>query len=187
MLVLISPPSTELEEKKIWLGNANSPLSESGRQMAEEFYYYDAWIKPNRLYISSAEHIVEFSNIVFPDFPAIVLPELDDRSMGSLTGRPYKETMDEFPRRNWLSWQRSYWTASPDGESLFDISDRVLTAFRSKILPIEDNETVIVICAKDVMRLLIGFVTRTEETEIPKISVEVSIPYIINGSVVSPS
>jgi broad specificity phosphatase PhoE len=101
--------------------------------------------------------------------------------MGSLTGRHYRETMAEFPRRNWLGWQRSYWIAPPAGESLFDISDRVLTAFRLKVLPIAAHENVIVVCASDILRILVGYVTKTDESDIPKFDVQPAVPYVIRG------
>ena len=113
----------------------------------------------------------------------ITLDELTDRSMGSLTNRAYRETMEEFPRRNWLVWQRSFWSAPPDGESLFDISDRILGAFIHKILPIPSAEDVLIVCAPNVMRVLIGYLTHAEEIEIPKLTIEALVPYVINGDV----
>src|SRR5258708_29935353 len=138
------------------------------------------WIVPNRVYTSPAEQMLEFCEVILPETKPIKLPELADRSMGNLQGRGYRETMNEFPRRNWLAWQRSYWTAPPDGESLFDISDRVITAFRIKILPVEAGETVLLIVAPDVIRLLVGFLQKMEEIEIPRISVEPIVPYVVN-------
>lgn len=183
MLILLSPPETEADKNTLWLGTSSSKLSERGRDNASDFARRDMWIKPDRVYCAPAEHLIELISFLLPNVKPIVLNELLDRSMGSLTNRSYRETMMEFPRRNWLAWQRSYWTAPPDGESLFDISDRVLTAFRTKILPVPSRETVLVVCAPDVMRLLIGSLTHREEAEIPQIIVEELIPYVINGDV----
>lgn len=183
MLILISPPETDMEEQDLWVGNTGSKLSEKGRNRAAEFALYDMWINPTRVYTSDMSHITEFCSIILPETTPIQLPEFNDRSMGNLTGRSYRETMNEFPRRNWLGWQRSYWVAPPDGESLFDITHRVLTALRVKVLPVEANEKVLIIVAPDIMRLIIGYLTKMEEIEIPKISVESMIPYVVNGAV----
>lgn len=184
MLILITPPENELEEQDIWVGNAESILSKKGHDSATEFARNDMWISPNRVYMPPAKHMVEFCSIILPNFcEPTQLPELASRSMGSIQGRGYRETMNEFPRRNWLAWQRSYWSAAPDGESLFDISDRVITAFRVKILPVESRESVLLVVAPDVMRLLIAYLQKMEEIEIPKISVESMIPYVVNGSI----
>lgn len=180
MLILVAPSETELEEKTIWLGNLNSRLSQLGREMTKEF---DKHINPQRIFIPSAEHIGELAAILFPFGAPTIVEEFNDRSMGTLTGRTYRETMTEFPRRNWLAWQRSFWKAPPDGESLFDISDRVLTAFRTKVMPIPSQEDVLIICAPDIIRILIGFLTKAEEVEIPKISIEPLIPYVVNGEI----
>jgi broad specificity phosphatase PhoE len=183
MLVLLSPPETEAEKDNLWIGNSSTKLSQRGREAAAEFAKRNLWINPKHVYCAN-DHLVEFITYLLPETKPTILTELIDRSMGSLTGRSYRETMMEFPRRNWLAWQRSYWTAPPGGESLFDISDRVLTAFRVKILPIPSKETVLVVCAPDVMRLLIGFLTHKEEAEIPQITVEALIPYVVNGDLI---
>ncbi len=181
MLILLTPPETEAAEKTLWIGNTDSKLSKKGHTEAVEFARYDLWFVPHRVFSAPTEHMVELTSILLPFTETTLLPALIDRSMGSLTGRPYRETMVEFPRRNWLAWQRSYWTPAPEGESLFDISDRILTTFRTKILPIPSAECVLVVCAPDVLRLIIGFLTHVEEPEISKIPVEAMVPYCING------
>jgi broad specificity phosphatase PhoE len=103
--------------------------------------------------------------------------------MGTLTGRSYRETLAEFPRRNWLAWQRQFWIAPPGGESMFDISERVLTAFRTKVLPIPAAETVVILCAPDIIRLVVGYLTHVEEEEVMKLKVEPVVPYVINGDI----
>jgi 2,3-bisphosphoglycerate-dependent phosphoglycerate mutase len=178
VLVLLSPPATKLEEETLWLGTLESNLSDDGRVQAEVFArsnrtHYD------RAYIGPGSHLDEFAQIVLPITPTRIT-EFASRSMGTLTGRPYRETMQEFPRRNWLAWQRSYFIAPPDGESFFDISERVLTAFRTKILPIEESTNVIIIAAPDVLRILIGHLSNYDETSIPKVVIESVIPYLIH-------
>jgi broad specificity phosphatase PhoE len=179
MLILIAPSGTIHEAADIWIGTLDSKLSPEGQRDAENLAYYDR-VVADRIFIAPTAHIAEFTNIVaFP--PAEVLLELTDRSMGTLTGRNYRETMMEFPRRNWLAWHRSYWVAPPEGQSFFDISDRVLTVFRTRILPIKSSEHVAIVAAQDVLRILIGYLTKTDEVEVPKISVEPCVPHIING------
>jgi broad specificity phosphatase PhoE len=183
VIILIAPPETELEENTIWIGTTDTVLSESGRAFAAEFARYDMWINPHRVFCAPAAHMVEFTSILLPFAKPILVDEFTDRSMGSLTGRAYRETMEEFPRRNWLAWQRSYWTAPPEGESLFEISERVLGAFRSKVLPIPLTENVMIVCAPDVMRIILGYLTHTEEVDVPKISIEPVVPYVVNGAI----
>jgi 2,3-bisphosphoglycerate-dependent phosphoglycerate mutase len=145
------------------------------------------WIKPSRIYASPASHVGEFLRILTPDSAVESVIEFTDRSMGSLMGRSYRETLGEFPRRNWLAWQRSFWVAPPDGESFFDISERVLTAFRTRVLPVRADETVMIVAPDDVLRLIIGYVTKVEEEGVPKIKIESMVPYVINGSVEVPA
>lgn len=183
MLILLSPPETEFDEKTLWTGTADTKLTERSRLDAAEFFRFNMWIHPDRSYCPRAAHMTEFASVIVPFATPIVLDELADRDMGSLTGLPYRETMAEFPRRNWLSWQRSFWTAPPDGESLFDISDRIIGAFVSKILPIPSAETVLILCAPDVMRILIGYLTHSEEADIPKIFIDPMVPHVINGNI----
>lgn len=183
MLLLISPSQTEAERDNLWLGNQDSKLSEDGRAAATEFAKHAGWIKPARLYTSPAAHVREFAETVLPAAERQSMLDFADRSMGTLTGRSYRETLAEFPRRNWLAWQRQFWIAPPGGESMFDISERVLTAFRTKVLPIPAAETVVILCAPDIIRLVVGYLTHVEEEEVMKLKVEPVVPYVINGDI----
>ena len=180
MLILLAPSQTYHQVDEIWTGNTDTNLSPDGIRDASTLQWYDA-VHAERAFVAPATHMQEFAKIVLVTGEYEVLPELTDRSMGTLTGRGYRETMLEFPRRNWLAWQRSYWIAPPEGESFFDINDRVLTAFRTKILPITAIEHVCIIAAPDVLRILIGHLTKLEETEIPKIRIESCVPHTITG------
>ena len=177
MLSLICHTKTELEAQGIWLGILDSQLSDIGMQHAQELDR----IHSSRAYVAPSSHAQQFANIVLANEFSIV-ERFADRSMGTLTGRDYRETMAEFPRKKWLAWRRSYWVAPPGGESLFDISDRVLTAFR-QILPVASAENVVIVCAPDVLRILIGFLIKKDEGDLMKIEIQSGVPYTINGDV----
>lgn len=180
MLILIAPPQTIHETEQIWTGNTDTTLSEVGLTVARSLAWYDS-VDVDRAFVAPAEHFQEFAKIILTRLEWETIPELTDRSMGTLTGRVYRATMAEFPRRNWLAWHRSYWTAPPEGQSFFDISDRVLTFFRTKILPIAAHDRVAIIAAPDVLRIIIGHCSKTEEAEVPKIRIEPCIPHVVNG------
>lgn len=179
MLILISPPQTEHEVAQIWTGNTDTHLTEDGVKIAKALGTLDA----KYAFIAPSAHAKEFAKIVVR-CECLEVPAFADRSMGKLTGRAYRETMAEFPRRNWLAWNRSYWQSAPEGESFFDISDRVLTAFRTQILPILAFNRVAVIAAPDVLRLIIGHCSKIEEGEVPRIRVESCVPHVVNGDLV---
>jgi broad specificity phosphatase PhoE len=180
MLVLITYSQTKHQVDEIWTGDLDTELSPDGILDAETCDYFGG-VDVTRAYAAPQQHIQEFAKKVLVRREWETLPELRDRRMGTIQGRAYRETMAEFPRRNWLAWQRSFWTAAPEGESFFDISDRVLTAFRTKILPIAHADRVAIIAAPDVLRIIIGYLTKTEEVEVPKIAIEPCIPHVLNG------
>ncbi len=177
MLILICPTKTELEEQGIWLGTLDSQLSDNGLQQAQELDK----IHSHRAYVAPSSQAQQYAKIVLLD-ESVIVDRFADRSMGTLTGRGYRETMVEFPRKKWLAWHRSYWNAPPKGESVFDISDRVLTAFR-QIRPVPSAENVAIVCSPDVLRILIGFLTKKDEAELMKIEIQSGIPYTINGDI----
>jgi|ERR1044071_681970 2,3-bisphosphoglycerate-dependent phosphoglycerate mutase len=181
MLTLICHPETELQEQKLWQGTLDSQLSANGLQIAHELEP----IAAERAYVAPSSHVLQFAKIILKN-EFTVIPQFADRSMGNLTGREYRQTLNEFPRRNWLAWHRSYWTAPPDGESLFDISDRVLTTFRTQVAPVLATEKVAIVCAADVLRMLIGYITKQDETELMKIEIQSAIPYVVNGEIKFP-
>jgi broad specificity phosphatase PhoE len=182
MLILMSYSKTQHELDEIWTGTLNTELSPVGVGEAKDFAHWDG-ADVDRAFVAPAAHIQEFAKIVLVRGEYEVVSELADRSMGNLTGRGYRETMVDFPRRNWLAWHRSYWSSPPEGESFFDITDRVLTALRTKILPIESAHRVAIVAAPDVLRILIGYLTKTDEADVPKIRIEPCVPHVINGDI----
>lgn len=180
MLILIAPPETEHDLTETWTGNTDTALSEAGRGAAENLRYFDS-IDVDRAFVAPQAHHVEFAKIVLTRREYEAMPEMSDRSMGTLTGRTHRETMGEFPRRNWLAWHRSYWTAPPAGESFFDISERIRTALQTKIMPIGQNDRVAIIAAPDVLRLIVAYINKTDEIDVPKIRIEPCVAHVLNG------
>lgn len=189
MLVLLALPETEADKQTKFIGTLNTTLSEEGKSSITElldFFHPPAWFNINRLYIAPQYQFKELANLAFPNIVAESIIEFNNRDMGSLTGMLYKEAMQEFPRRNWLAWERSFWIAPPDGESLFDISDRVLSGFCNKILPISAHEVTWIIAPVDVLKIIIGFVTHANEDQIPSIGIEPMIPHTLVDSIGCP-
>jgi broad specificity phosphatase PhoE len=170
------------QESHIWPSNNDSPLSLVNY---EQLHDIKKDLSPvDRIFAAQSLDVTQMLQIIAPSEMTISYMEnLRDRSMGTLSGKTHKETIKDFPRRHWLRWERSYWVQPPDGESFFDISDRVLKTFTLKILPVGLTEKVLVIAPSVVLKLIIGYISKMDEDFIPKINIEGLMPYVINGEI----
>lgn len=181
MLILLAFLSSEPSESGIWNTEDHLPIEDNRYLLSKNIFNNidRVYSSPSILCTVMIETLIKQGNNVS------YLEGLRDRSLGSLSGRDYKETMKEFPRRKWLEWQRSYWVSPPEGESFFDLSDRIKRVLLSNILPIGLTETVLIIAAPNVLRVIIGYLNNIEEAQIPHIPIEKGIPYVINGEISS--
>jgi 2,3-bisphosphoglycerate-dependent phosphoglycerate mutase len=176
MLVLVRHGESVGNRDHIWCGSSESPLSDTGIIQAKETGQELRDIDFDRVFASplsraydTCRYIIA-ANSRMENTPIHVRRELIERSDGILEGKPYQETINLLPRRKWLEWERNYYVAPPGGESLAQVSDRVVPFLRDEVYPL--------LAAGQ--NVLIGYINGMEEGEVCSLSVEHALPYQFN-------
>jgi 2,3-bisphosphoglycerate-dependent phosphoglycerate mutase len=86
---------------------------------------------------------------------------LNERSYGNLEGLNKSETALKYGEAQVLIWRRSFDIAPPGGESLKTTSERVLSYFRSAILPkLKEGRTVLIVAHGNSLRALVMYLEK---------------------------
>ena len=187
MLYLVQSGETQADLNRILIGQADTKLSALGQQQADaaferlEYKQIDTAFVPfwNPTWITFKT--IQYQTR-FPISESYEVRALLPRSGGDYEGRSYKDLRKELPPRKYRLWERDFFEAPPLGESYQDVSERVLQFFREHVVPLhEANKDVLIVVDPEVMRIILGAIHQTEDTEIPQISAEPGMLYEYQG------
>lgn len=140
-LVVVRHGESATNAANVFTGWSNPPLTALGRDEAASVAHRlaQAGLSPTRIFSSPASRATETVAIVQEmlagSVPVTLVPALNERDYGALTGRNKDEAAAEFGAAQVRRWRRAYAAAPPDGESLRDTAARVLAAYVHVILP----------------------------------------------------
>lgn len=125
-IYLIRHGKTEGNEKHLYCGSTDLPLSEAGR---EELRTLDYTIAPERFVTSGMKRTNETLRILFGDVPFAVNPRFREVAFGDFEMRSYEDLKDDPAYQTWLTGDNEA-NVPPNGESGAQMTRRVLEAFR---------------------------------------------------------
>ena len=189
-LVLIRHGQSEWNEKNLFTGWKNPPLTEKGIEEAEL-----AGIRIKNLNIDFS-HYFTSALIRAQETGEIILNQLEkekiiktrsqnlnERDYGDLSGLNKDEAKKEWGEDQVHIWRRSFDTPPPGGESLKDTADRVLPYFEEEIKPLVEQGNNILICAHgNSLRSLIMSLEGISPSEIVKVEIGTGEPILFSYS-----
>ena len=189
-LVLIRHGQSEWNEKNLFTGWKNPPLTEKGIEEAEL-----AGIRIKNLNIDFS-HYFTSALIRAQETGEIILNQLEkekiiktrsqnlnERDYGDLSGLNKDEAKKEWGEDQVHIWRRSFDIPPPGGESLKDTADRVLPYFEEEIKPLVEQGNNILICAHgNSLRSLIMSLDEISPSEIIKVEIETGEPILFSYS-----
>jgi len=140
-IYLIRHGSTEANERHLYCGASDLPLSERGRRELEALKPHYPAVTGCRFITSGMRRTDETLQILFGKVSFAVEPRLREIDFGAFELRSYEELKDDPDYQAWLSGDNEK-NIPPGGESGEQMCRRVLTAFRE--LRDTDLDTVIV-------------------------------------------
>ena len=185
-LVLIRHGQSEWNEKNLFTGWKNPPLTEKGIEEAEL-----AGIRIKNLNIDFS-HYFTSALIRAQETGEIILNQLEkekiiktrsqnlnERDYGDLSGLNKDEAKKEWGEEQVHIWRRSYDVPPPGGESLEDTSERVLPYFNSSILPkIIQGENILVAAHGNSLRSLVMQLDNMSKEEVVALEIPTGAPII---------
>ena len=189
-LVLIRHGQSEWNEKNLFTGWKNPPVTEKGIEEAEL-----AGIRIKNLNIDFS-HYFTSALIRAQETGEIILNQLEkekiiktrsqnlnERDYGDLSGLNKDEAKREWGEDQVHIWRRSFDTPPPGGESLKDTADRVLPYFEVEIKPLVEQGNNILICAHgNSLRSLIMSLEEISPSEIVKVEIGTGEPILYSYS-----
>ena len=124
-IYLIRHGKTEANERHLYCGSTDLPLSDAGRAELEKLRYD---IKNVRFITSGMKRTNETLKILFGDMPYEVEPRFQEVDFGMFEMRSYDQLKDTPEYQAWLTGDNEV-NVPPKGESGVQMKERVLEAF----------------------------------------------------------
>lgn len=125
-------------------GIMDSPLTQEGIEMAEVLRKTSKNIKFDKVYSSDLKRAEDTAKIIAPENEIVSTPYLREIDVGNWSGR-YFNTLKEEDRELYTTYfNEPHKYKREDGESLYEVMDRVEKFFEEYILNSEDENVLIV-------------------------------------------
>lgn len=160
-LVLVRHGQSEWNVLGQWTGLTDVELTDEGRAEAKRAAKTLEDIDVHRAYSSQlkrAKHTLDeiVAHIKPRDLERSEHPELNERDYGDLTGKNKWQVKEEHGEEKFMQWRRSWDYPVPGGETLKDVSGRVLPFYEQHILrDLSAGKNVIVAAHGNSLRALI--------------------------------
>lgn len=160
-LVLVRHGQSEWNVLGQWTGLTDVSLTEDGREEARRAAKTLEDIDLHRAYSSKlerAKHTLDeiVTHLKREDLDRSEHEELNERDYGELTGKNKWQVKEEYGEEKFMAWRRSWDHPVPGGETLKDVSQRVLPFYEQRILEdLKSGKNVIVAAHGNSLRALI--------------------------------
>ncbi len=135
MIYLIRHGKTEANERHLYCGSTDLPLSDLGRAELQKLYYY---LPAQHFITSGLKRTEETLQILFGDVAHSRNPAFREVNFGSFEMHSYEELKDDPDYVRWITGNNDV-NIPPNGESGNQMKERVLAAFAQ----VEDNTVII--------------------------------------------
>lgn len=183
-LVLVRHGESEWNAKSLWTGWTDVELTERGRGQARVAATLLKNMKFDICFTSVLKRAKDTwkeisKEIHATDIPTIEDKALNERDYGDLTGKNKWKIKEEYGEELFQKWRRSWEERPPKGESLKDVSERVVPYYEAKILPeLRKDKNVIVVAHGNSLRALMKYLENIPDNEISKVEIGLSEAYV---------
>ena len=155
-ILLVRHGETELQSSLRYWGKTDVALGQIGLHQAEQLRDRLAMERIDFIYSSELERAADTADIIAirHNLKVITCPELREIDFGKMEGLEFNEIHSQFPEVEKMWVTRDPALIYPDGESLTDFENRVMT-FKTRLNNHRANETILIIAHAGVLRTLI--------------------------------
>jgi 2,3-bisphosphoglycerate-dependent phosphoglycerate mutase len=176
-LVLVRHGQSEWNLLGQWTGLTDVQLTEDGREEARRAAQTLEDIDLHRAYTSKltrAKHTLDeiVTHLDRHDLERSEHEELNERDYGDLTGKNKWQVKEEYGEEKFMAWRRSWDHPVPGGETLKDVSERVLPFYEQRILDdLKNGRNVIVAAHGNSLRALMKYLEEVSDAEAHKVEI----------------
>lgn len=188
MLVLGAIGPTTHEENKIVCGLYPTRLTDQGMVESEnllrsikDLFLLSDTLKIHMPSISSVPTnnettgVLSIMNNTLRLYDITHTDNLNNRGYGKYENVELTKLRSALPPRQYRLWDRDFFESTPGGESLQDVTDRVVE-YLAVLKRVGGDH--IIIARPEVIKCIIGHVSGTDEYDVPSIDVEYGVPYV---------
>lgn len=176
-LVLVRHGQSEWNLLGQWTGLTDVELTADGREEAKRAARTLEDIDLHRAYTSKlkrAQHTLDeiVGHLNKKAIDRTEHAELNERDYGDLTGKNKWQVKEEYGEEKFMAWRRSWDHPVPGGETLKDVSERVLPFYKKHILEdLKGGKNVIVAAHGNSLRALIKYLDGVADDEAHKVEI----------------
>jgi len=176
-LVLVRHGQSEWNILGQWTGLVDVALTDEGRKEAQRAAETLEDIELHRAYTSKlrrAKHTLDeiVGQLRLHDLERSEHAELNERDYGELTGKNKWQVKEEHGEEKFMQWRRSWDYPVPGGETLKDVSGRVLPFYEKHILhDLRDGKNVIVAAHGNSLRALIKYLDEVADEDVHNVEI----------------
>jgi probable phosphoglycerate mutase len=171
-IYLLRHGQIEPYEKKTFIGQSNVPLSQVGIEQAEAWQKYFQKKLPGKIFCSDLKRCVVTAKIVSGLFPERICAKKEFReiSLGQWQGVAVEDIQNNFPKQWELRGNNLKGFRPPEGESFYDLSQRVLPTFYA--ICEQGTGDVMIVSHAGVIRVILADVLKIDLNDIFEIPQE---------------
>lgn len=176
-LVLVRHGQSEWNLLGQWTGLTDVELTVDGREEAKRAAHTLEDVDLHRAYTSKlkrAKHTLDeiVEHLDKKDIERTEHAELNERDYGDLTGKNKWQVKEEHGEEKFNLWRRSWDHPVPGGETLKDVSERVLPFYEKHILAdLKNGKNVIVAAHGNSLRALIKYLDGVADDDAHKVEI----------------
>lgn len=172
-LILLRHGQSLYNKKNLFTGFIDISLSKQGIKEALQAKKILKNYKFDYVFSSCLKRANQTADLVYPYGDLIKNKALNERDYGDLSGKNKSDMIAKYGKKQVALWRRSFYERPPNGESLHDTYQRVISYFEVYILPhLRNNKNVLVVAHGNSLRSLVKFIEGLSDEQI----IDVEIP-----------
>lgn len=182
-LVLVRHTESEWNAKGLWTGLTDIPLSETGKEKAQIIADKLKSIRFDQAFTSrlkrAKETLLEIQQKLKTSIPINESEALNERDYGVFTGKNKWEIQKQLGEEEFNKLRRGWDFPIEQGESLKQVSQRVVPYYEKEILPLlKKRENILIVAHGNSLRALVKHLEKIKDEDIKNLEIETGIIYV---------
>lgn len=182
-LILVRHGLTDWNEEGRWHGLTDIPINEEGREQSRAAAEAIKDLKIDQVYTSTLirtkQTYDEIQQVLHLDCPVEVSAALNERDYGIYTGKNKWAVKKEIGDKAFQDMRRGWDYPIPGGETLKDVSGRLMPFYNNEILPkLKEGQNIMLVSSGNTLRSLVKNLENISDKQVENLELEFGGVYI---------